>query len=402
MSIPLAQNPAPSSSAKRRPKILVLQATSLFEQYGGIEYYLDDLLTTAAELYGARHITSLIPQRKERLTALVRPYQTHFVRFSKYRGLRKLQNRFSLNYFFHGLKLIEQLEPSFILNSHVSLGPIAFALHKLKKIPYLTCIYGIEAWGNLWPQDEWCLKQSDGIISISRWTKDVLVRRGYLPGKIELVHPRLPTAYEGATPASNLQRVFTLLTVSRLDAREQYKGHDHVLLALDKIRRTENKLKIRYIIHGDGSGRRRLENLVRELGLQGIVEFRPAVENRDVLKDLYTQADVFIMPSRFGRWEGKWRGEGFGIVYLEAAACGLPSIAYGCGGATDVIEHEVNGLLVKPDNIDELAGAIVKMAKNREAVIKMGLKAREIVLSKFTESATRRELAKAVEKFLGD
>ena len=102
------------------------------------------------------------------------------------------------------------------------------------------------------------------------------------------------------------------------------------------------------------------------------------------------------MPSRFGKWEGKWRGEGFGIVYLEAAAFGLPSIAYDCGGATDIISAGVNGWLVVPDSITDLANAIAQAAKNPKLVFEMGKKAHEMVMARFTRTQFAQQLKLAV------
>lgn len=379
-------------------RLLFLQHTSIFEGYGGVEYYLDDLAGLACESFGRENVAIIAPQRKSLRTPLVRAYPVYFVPFSNNPIIRRIENRFSLRYLRKAREIVSEFRPNLLLCSHVSLGPLTHALHRLTHVPYGTCVYGIESWGNLWPQDEWCLRRSNFIFSISHWTKKILVDRGYPSDRIHIVAPTLGTAFESMefvppTP----QETFTLLTVSRLDDREQYKGNDHVLYSLAKLRPQWKKLKLRYIIQGNGNDRERLEKIVRDLDLASIVEFRGEVTDRGELLQVYRQADLFVMPSRFGHWGGRWRGEGFGIVYLEAAAFGVPSIAYRCGGATDIIEHGVDGWLIEPDNIDSLASTIEGLAKDRNRVKQFGLKAREKVMKKFTRHASRTQLTEALD-----
>jgi phosphatidylinositol alpha-1,6-mannosyltransferase len=123
------------------------------------------------------------------------------------------------------------------------------------------------------------------------------------------------------------------------------------------------------------------------------------VAQRKDFEAVYREADLFVMPSRFGRWDGRWRGEGFGIVYLEAAAFGLASVAYDCGGATDIIRHGENGMLVEPDNIAELARTIESLAKRRSLAEGMGRKAHEMVMRQFTRATIREQLAGALDAF---
>ncbi|MBY0372325.1 glycosyltransferase, partial [bacterium] len=184
------------------------------------------------------------------------------------------------------------------------------------------------------------------------------------------------------------------LSVSRLDATEQYKGQDHVLEALAQLRQTHPQLEFRYTIQGDGSDRPRLEALARELGLGEITRFTGSVKDRTELENLYAQSDLFVLPSRYGRWQRKWRGEGFGIVYLEAAAFGVPSLAYDCGGVKDIFTSEKDGWLAAPDDIPALAQALATLAQDRTRLAALGraAKARTEV---FTKRSVAREWAAA-------
>ncbi len=383
----------------RRPKFLFLQHSSLFESFGGVEYYMDDLLVSATEVYGSGQVHTVIPQRCDLIDLPKRPYAFHLVPMNQKGLLSKWNNRYSRSYFKVAKALLESVRPSFLVNCHVSLGPLTYLLHRLSGIPYFTCVYGIDCWGNLWPQDEWCLRHSSRIISISKWTKDILVKRGYPDDQIKIIHPRLGTVFETVVPKMRELETFTMLTISRLDAHEKYKGHDHVLQALNILRPLLKTLGLKYIIQGEGTDRPRLERMATEFQLESFVEFHRAVKDREELSSLYQQGDLFIMPSRFGRWAGRWRGEGFGIVYVEAAVFAIPSIAYDCGGATDIIEHEKTGWLVAPDNIGALAKTIEHCARNPLEVRQVGLRARERVLEVFSRFATSREMMAAFDSF---
>jgi phosphatidylinositol alpha-1,6-mannosyltransferase len=270
---------------------------------------------------------------------------------------------------------------------------------RLTGIPYLTCAYGIECWGKLSLPEEHALKRSQRILSISHWTKKLLVDRGYREEQIAIIHPRMPTSLEKLAPPAakpGARRPFRLLTVSRLDAREAYKGQDHVIEALSRIRMTEPKLEIHYTILGKGTDEARLRELVRHHDLESVVEFRPPFADREELAAAYRACDVYVMPSRFGRWGGRYRGEGFGIVYVEAAAFGVPSIAYACGGAMDIIHDGIDGYLITPDDIGELARRIAALAKDPRRITELGQAAYASAMKAFTRAAIRREIETAL------
>jgi phosphatidylinositol alpha-1,6-mannosyltransferase len=155
----------------------------------------------------------------------------------------------------------------------------------------------------------------------------------------------LPTAEERTGP-----RASTLLIVARLV--DSYKGHD---ILLDAVRLLESRLPlIRLSIVGDGPLRPALEQLAREFNIEARVLFHGRVTASE-LEALYDSSDVFVMPSRLSRSGG---GEGFGIVYLEASAHGLPIIAANEGGARDAVIDGKTGLLVDPRSAQAVGNAI--------------------------------------------
>ena len=132
-----------------------------------------------------------------------------------------------------------------------------------------------------------------------------------------------------------------LLTVSRLIMR---KGLDDLIRALAKLGRPEVLLDIA----GDGPARSQLAQLASDLGVTGQVRFLGYTGHAD-LAGLYRQADLFVLSTR---------SESCSMALLEAMAAGLPVIATRVGGNPELVRHDATGLLVRPDSVDELAGAI--------------------------------------------
>ncbi len=177
---------------------------------------------------------------------------------------------------------------------------------------------------------------------------------------------------------------FVILTIGRLQRR---KGHDLVLQAL--ARDVARRIACRYVIVGDGQERDRLEGLVRELGLAEVVTFQGAVAG-DRLPAYYAAADLFVHPNRID--DGDL--EGFGIVFLEAAAAGLPVIAGRSGGVPEAVADGLTGLLVSGTDVDELSAAILSRAAAPDRRRMFGKAGRTRVEREFTwDRAAARVLA---------
>ena len=136
------------------------------------------------------------------------------------------------------------------------------------------------------------------------------------------------------------------MTVSRLAASERYKGHDRVITALPSL--VAERPNITYLIVGEGDDRTRLERLATQVGVSENVCFVGPVLHSE-LPDYYRLADVFVMPST---------GEGFGIVFLEAMASGVPVIAGNSDGSRDPLCDGSFGTLIDSGNTYELQAAI--------------------------------------------
>src|SRR5205085_3283125 len=113
---------------------------------------------------------------------------------------------------------------------------------------------------------------------------------------------------------------------------------------------------IAYLIVGDGSDRLRLEQKARQLGVAERVIFAGHISEEEK-PDHYRLADAYVMPSS---------GEGFGIVYLEALACGIPVIGSKIDGSRDALRDGRLGILVNPKDSDELRAAILQALAAKE------------------------------------
>jgi phosphatidylinositol alpha-1,6-mannosyltransferase len=134
-----------------------------------------------------------------------------------------------------------------------------------------------------------------------------------------------------------------LLTVGRMSASERYKGQDRVIEALpDLVAAGHN---IVYVISGEGDDRPRLERLAFEVGVSDRVRFVGALP-LDTLIEAYRMADLFVMPST---------GEGFGIAFIEAMACGTPALGLEVAGSRDALADGELGTTV---DLNDLATAI--------------------------------------------
>jgi glycosyltransferase involved in cell wall biosynthesis len=200
------------------------------------------------------------------------------------------------------------------------------------------------------------------------------VRRDFDVTRTIVVYPcvSLPAVRLPPLPKTSL----TLLTVARLVAR---KGHRRVLKALALLKNEGRLPVVRYRIVGDGPEREAIIADVARFDLKDMVSVEPAVPH-DQLSQIYVHADLFVMPTIFDRADR----EGFGTVYLEAAAHGIPSIATDQPGVNEAVLHEKTGLLVRDGDIPALADAIARLLTDQTLRSRLGEAARARVEREFT------------------
>ena len=172
-----------------------------------------------------------------------------------------------------------------------------------------------------------------------------------------------------------------VLTVGRIAASEQYKGHDIMLEAWPAVlRRVPDAV---YWIVGGGDDRRRLESRARELGIAGSLHFAGSISHEE-LDVCYDRCCVFAMPARTDLDRCMPRGEGFGIVFLEAMAHGKPVVGPRVGAPAEFIRSGEHGLLVDPTDSREVAEALIELLENPARARRMGDAAREWVAHEFS------------------
>lgn len=263
--------------------------------------------------------------------------------------------------------------------SHIlPLGTVALFFRLIFRKEYLVFLHSMDfALATRNAQKSFLTKQILRHAKAVITNSDVLAERvRQFAGELEItvvypcINPRLKIAAEGAFDQGHRDGV-TLLTVSRLVGR---KGHHQVLRAIALLA----DKRIRYYIVGSGMEYNSLIRHAQKLGVDKQVVFFGDVSDQELV-DLYRGADIFVMPTEF-------KGpdiEGFGIVYLEAGVFGLPVIASNVPGVNEAVLNGRTGLLVEPENHEQVAGALKRLVDNEAERRQLGQASRERVLTEF-------------------
>lgn len=182
-----------------------------------------------------------------------------------------------------------------------------------------------------------------------------------------------------------------ILTVSRIN---KYKAHDVVLKALSLLNEKE-KEKILYIIAGRGNYEDELKKMIKQLNLENIVYWYGFVDEKK-LPDLYKASDLFVLCTREEKEQKAV--EGFGLVFLEAQASGIPVIGVKQGGIPDAVEDGNGGILIERDDYKSLANILKDFINNDEKFKKLGKLARQRVENKSTWNHFSQCVFKKMEK----
>jgi glycosyltransferase involved in cell wall biosynthesis len=281
-----------------------------------------------------------------------------------------------------------RLRPTHLFALHINLAPLAQWVARMMNTGYSVVVHGIEVWGILPHLKRQSLINAKKVIAVSRFTAEVVHQRHGIP---EHQFALLPNVID--LPLTN-EKVFpshppTLLTVGRIAKKERYKGHEVVLKAMPQVLRQVPDA--RYVVVGDGDDRPRLERLAHQLGIASSVAFVGQVSDNELIRH-YATCDVFVMPSKTVLDPKRPKGEGFGIVYLEAMAHGKPVVGPNYGAPTEFLRHGENALLVDPNNPHEVAEAVVYLLTHPEEARRMGERGRQLVAKEFTMEAMVRRL----------
>ena len=230
------------------------------------------------------------------------------------------------------------------------------------------------------------LNNVEKVIANSNFTKNLAINLGVEEDKIKVINPGIYPAKE--IDKKTLNKVESLLknksprliTVSRYDKR---KNHEKVIMALRNLKQIYPN--IIYICVGYGDEEDNIKKLVEELGLKEQVMFFKDISN-ELKNSLIAKSNIFVMPSVIY----KKSVEGFGIVYVEAAQYGIPSIGGIDGGAADAIDQKKTGLICDGKNLDAVYSSINSMLENKK-YLEYGKAAKE--------NSTKFEWDKIIEEY---
>lgn len=231
---------------------------------------------------------------------------------------------------------------------HIGMAALADRVARLAGCPWWLQIHGIDAWAPCGRAGQNAIRSASLVTAVSRHT-----RRRFLawapasPDRVKVLPNVVDPCYTPGRKSQELLQRYgaanckILLTVGRIAKAESYKGHDRVIRLMPRL--LERHTNLVYLIAGDGDGRPELEKLAAETGVEEQVRFAGNV-TADELVDHYRTSDLFVMPST---------GEGFGIVYLEAMACGIPAIGLDSDGSIDPLGTLPNGRAVPEHQLYE-------------------------------------------------
>ena len=244
-----------------------------------------------------------------------------------------------------------------IICGHLNLIPLALLARWQSRAPLVLIVHGIEAWAV--PKQRvrrYGARHADWVVSVSevtlrryrKWSRNSERRSVVLPCSVNL------TRFSPGEPDAQVVEKYGLggrvvvLTLGRLAATERYKGFDELLEVVNRLQKAEPKVLC--VIAGSGDDRARLEAKARDLGLEHWVRFTGYIPDEE-LPGLYRAARVFMLAGQ---------GEGFGIVLLEAMACGIPVVASILDGSFEAVREGELGLVVDPRDPSALTTAILR------------------------------------------
>ncbi|HZX58689.1 MAG TPA: glycosyltransferase family 4 protein, partial [Mucilaginibacter sp.] len=263
-----------------------------------------------------------------------------------------------------GLKTLDKsFSSDIVILTHINLALFGLVIKVLNpKCKVWLIAHGIEVWRPLTFIKKMFLKRyCDKIICVSSFTKKQMIRwHNSDPDKCVVLNnaldPFMNLPVDFSKPEYLLNRYSltpsdkVIFTLTRLASSEQYKGYEQVIKAVSHL-----KLKfpeIKYMLSGqyDSAEEKRIRELIKLCEVEEQVILTGFLTEKE-LADYFLLADLFVLPSK---------KEGFGIVFIEALACGLPVICGNADGSIDAIRNGELGTAINVDDQDELEKAIIK------------------------------------------
>ena len=355
----------------------------IFAHEGGIQSYMKDLFSAYLEVAPENNFQAEVFILRDAI-GCNNPYEGKYLSFHYLKSSSPWKERLKL-----ALSLLKFLllhRPQHLYCGHIKLSPLIRLLCKPLGIPYTILTYGKEVWDTLPKNQRQALVEAESIWTISRYSGERLCKANSIePDKVRI----LPCIVDGSkfTPGKKpqdlvskyqLQDCQVLMTVARLWSGDIYKGVDVTIRALPKILAAFPQVK--YLVIGRGDDRPRLEKLAVELGVAERVVFAGFVPTEELV-DHYRVADAYIMPSQ----------EGFGIVYLEAMACGKPVLSGDADGSADPLQDGKLGWRVPHRDPEAVAQACIEILEGQNHRCQ-GEWLRKETLKKFSKEAFKQQL----------
>ena len=277
------------------------------------------------------------------------------------------------------------LRSDILIIGHINLAIAGFAAMFFNpRLKIVIIAHGIDIKGKLGFIKKTVLKKADRILSVSNYTKNILISEQNIePEKITVfpdtfdphfIFPQQFNKNESLMLRYGLKVIDKILIIiCRLSFQEGYKGYDRVIDALPGI--IANHPDAKYLIAGkyDEQEKLRIEQMIKNNKMEGKVIFTGFIKEEELI-DHFLLGDVFVMPST---------NEGFGIVYIEAMACGLPVIAGNKDGSADALDNGKLGYLIDPGSIDEITKAVSLALASAENDAEYKLNLQQKVKDKF-------------------
>jgi asparagine synthase (glutamine-hydrolysing) len=360
-----------------------------FSGTGGIEKFNRSFLKALSELENEGFLLA------DAASAYDNQADANYFPTEAYKGYSKHRNVFVVKEALDSRKYDE------IFIGHVNLGVVAFLIKIFNpKVKVTLIAHGIEVWKPLTGIKKWIVNNSDHILSVSNFTKKQLLDRYNIPSERIAIFPNTIDPYfqypDKFGHPEYLKKRYSItpdqkiiFTLTRLSHTEKYKGYDQVIECLPNLLKTTPN--VRYIIAGkaDAIELRRVNALIEKHQLQDVVTLASFI-NDDEIVDHYLMADIFIMPSQ---------KEGFGIVFIEAMACGLQVIAGNKDGSVDALKNGELGTLIDPDNKAQILGELERGLNNLDIKNDINLKAglQKRVIEAFGFDSFTNNLKKEIE-----
>lgn len=345
---------------------MLLLQTGCYEQRGGVQTYM---------LRIAEILTEFTAVNRERLSCVslgdgpvCAGAHANPVEYAEFLGARGSKLRFVGQV----LRAVRGRRHRVAIVGHLHLAPVAHLLQRAGLIErYVVVLHGMEAWVKASALVRNACRKAFAIVATTRYTAaEFQVQNGFGHPRIATI-PLATCERSGRAVAEDARRAFEILTVTRLDASDSYKGTDHLIEATAALNRQGTDARLRIV--GSGNHREYLSAKATSLGAGSFVEFTGGVPS-ETLHDLYAQCDVFALPSRM---------EGFGLVFLEAMSAGKPCVGGRHGGTPEVIRDGVDGYLVEHGDVPAIAERLGRLASNRDERRAMGRRALERVRTEF-------------------